>query len=157
MENRLPMNKKEGMIYGIIICGISASVMCFYNLYLSFGEINNEMLGVFIKSLPIFFIIAMLLENFIISHFAHALVQKFCHEEDSFNAKILFTILFTVIGMSFMMTFIGDIVGHGFVIDKSTFQRFLMSWPRNFGVVLALEVIVAQPIARKVMVRLHEN
>ena len=156
-EKRLPMNKKEGIIYGTVICGITASVMCFYNLYLGFGNLTQEMLLTFAKSLPLFFVIAMLLENFVVRHFADALVQKFGHEEDSFNAKILFSILFTVLGMSFLMTFIGDVVGHGLMINGSTFGRFVHAWPRNFGVVLALEILVAQPIARKVMVMMHSN
>lgn len=154
-EKRLPMNKKEGLLYGIIICGISATTMCFYNLYLGFGEINQDMLVTFAKSLPLFFVIAMLLENFVVSHFANLLIHKFSHDEDSFNAKLLFTILFTVLGMSFFMTFIGDVVGHGLVVNTGTLSRFVMAWPRNFGVVLALELLVAQPVARKVMVMIH--
>jgi len=154
-EKRLPMNKKEGLLYGVVICGITATSMCFYNLYLGFGAINQEMLQTFLKSLPLFFVIAMLLENFVIRHFADFLVKKFGHPEDSFNAQLLFSILFTVLGMSFLMTFIGDVVGHGLVVNAATFSRFVMSWPRNFGVVLALELLVAQPIARKVMVIIH--
>jgi len=156
-EKRLPMNKKEGLIYGIVICGITATTMCFYNLYLAFGSINQDMLVTFTKSLPLFFVIAMLLENFIVRHFADSLVKKFSHPDDSFNATLLFTILFTVVGMSFLMTFIGDVVGHGLVVNSSTFSRFVMSWPRNFGVVLALELLIAQPIARKIMVGLHSK
>ncbi|MGY3704337.1 DUF2798 domain-containing protein [Vagococcus martis] len=156
-EKRLPMNKKEGLLYGIVICGITASSMCFYNLYLAFGAINQDMLIAFAKSLPLFFVIAMLLENFVVRHFADSLVKKFSDPKDSFNATLLFTILFTVVGMSFLMTFIGDVVGHGLVVNSSTFIRFVMSWPRNFGVVLGLELLIAQPIARKVMVLLHSK
>lgn len=156
-EKRLPMNKKEGIIYGTVICGITASVMCFYNLYLGFGNLTQEMLLTFAKSLPLFFVIAMLLENFVVRYFADALVQKFGHEEDSFNATILFSILFTVLGMSFLMTFIGDVFGHGLMVNRATFGRFVHAWPRNFGVVLALEILVAQPIARKIMFILHSK
>lgn len=37
---------------------------------------------------------------------------------DNFNTYILFSVLFTVLGISFCMTFIGDIIGHGFIIEE---------------------------------------
>lgn len=78
---------------------------------------------------------------------------KFTEPADSFNAKILFRILFTVLGMSACMTLIGDIVGNG--ISSEIFSRFLTNWPRNFLIVLIAESLVIQPIARFAMVKLH--
>lgn len=42
---RLPQSNKEGILYGVIICGITASLMTFLNIYLQFYTINKEMLS----------------------------------------------------------------------------------------------------------------
>lgn len=154
---RLPQSNKEGLLYGMIICGITAFLMTFLNIYLQFYTVNKEVLFIILKSFPLFFIVAMLLENFVVSRFANKLVEKYSATQDSFNAHILFSIFFTVVGMSFCMTLIGDFIGHGFVLEKGIVARFLMAWPRNFGVVLFIELLIAQPLARKVMSIIHRE
>lgn len=84
------------------------------------------------------------------------MVSKFAATGDSFNANILFSVLFTVLGMSFCMTFIGDFIGHGFTLESGIISRFFTAWPRNFAIVLFLELLIAQPLARKAMANLHK-
>lgn len=59
--------------------------------------------------------------------------------------------------MSFFMTLIGDFIEHGFIFEQGFLARFLMSWPRNFGIVLFIELLIAQLLARKVMATIHNE
>ena len=88
--------------------------MTTFSVILADGEFNGEVLLTILKMLPIIWIIVMIIEPVIFGRIAEALVAKFTKPTDSFNAKILFRILFTVLGMSAAMTLIGDIVGNGF-------------------------------------------
>ena len=100
-------------------------------------------------------VIVMIIEPAIFGRLAEAMTAKFTKPTDSFNAKILYRILFTVLGMSAAMTFIGDLVTNGF--HSELFSNWLTNWPRNFLIVLIVESLVIQPIARFAMVKLHES
>lgn len=108
-----------------------------------------------IKIWPIMFVIAMVIEPVLVGRIAENMVKKFTQPTDSFNAKILFRIVFTVFGMSMCMTFIGGIIGNGF--NSDTFSNFISYWPRNFFIVLIAESLVIQPLARMAMVKIHAN
>lgn len=151
-ENRLPHNAKEGMLYGAIICAITAIIMSTVNISLGFGKFDTEVLMIVLKSLPLVWIIAMLLETLVVGRIAEKLMHTFSDTTDGFNAKILFTIFFTVIGMSLSMTVIGDMMGNG--ISLASFAA-LAHWPRNFCIALFCELLIAQPPARFVMKKLH--
>lgn len=122
------------------------------NIGLEFGKLDREVFMIILKSFPLIFIIAMLLEVLVMGRIAEKLVHTFSEETDGFNAKMLFTIFFTVIGMSLIMTLIGNILGNG--ISLATFAS-LAHWPRNFCIALFCELLIAQPPARFVMKKLH--
>lgn len=155
LEKRLPRNGKEGLLYGTIISTLTVIFMTSFSVIIAVGEFNVEVLMDILKVLPIIWIIVMIIEPTIFGRIAEALVAKFTKPTDSFNSKILFRIVFTVLGMSAAMTFIGDIVGNGF--SPEIFSNWLQNWPRNFVVVLIAESLVIQPIARFAMVKLHES
>ena len=154
-ETRLPRNSKEGALYGAIICTLTVIFMVTLNVILAAGELNQQTALTIIKMLPIFWIIAMILEPVLIGRIAEKLVNKFTKPADSFNAKILFRILFTVLGMSICMTLIADVINNG--CSSEIFSNFLTNWPRNFVIVLIAESLVIQPIARFAMVKLHAS
>ena len=154
-EMGLPRSGKEGLLYGAIICTLTVMLMTSYNVILSAGEFNRQVASEIAKTMPVFWVIVMIIEPALIGRIAEKLAAKFTKPTDSFNARILFRILFTVLGMSICMTLIGDFIGSGFRSDW--FYRFFASWPRNFVIVLFAEVLVIQPIARYVMARLHKS
>ena len=154
-ETRLPRNSKEGALYGAIICTLTVLFMVSLNVILAVGELNQQAALTIIKMLPIFWLIAMIIEPILIGRLAETLVNKFTKPTDSFNAKILFRILFTVLGMSICMTLIADVISNGF--SSEIFSKFLTNWPRNFVIVLIAESLVIQPIARFAMVKLHAS
>lgn len=154
-ETRLPRNGKEGALYGAIIVTLTVLLMAPLNIGLSFGKFDGEVLLMILKMVPLFWVLAMIIEPVFIGRIAEKLVTVFTNPTDSFNAKILYRILFTVLGMSFIMTLIGEIIGNGFSV--ATITNFLTNWPRNFLIVLVAESLVIQPIARFVMVKLHAS
>ena len=155
LEKRLPRNGKEGLLYGTIISTLTVFFMTTYSAIYFAGDFNGEVAFTILKMLPIIWIIVMIIEPVIFGRIAEALTAKFTKPEDSFNSKILFRILFTVLGMSAAMTLIGDVVCNGF--HSELFSNWLHNWPRNFVIVLAAESLVIQPIARFAMVKLHDS
>lgn len=154
LEKRLPHNGKEGLLYGGLISTMTVLFMTSYSAIYYAGEFNGDIAWSIVKMLPIIWIIVMIIEPVIFGRLAEALTAKFTQPTDSFNSKILYRILFTVLGMSAAMTLIGDVVGNGF--HTELFSNWLKNWPRNFVIVLIAESLVIQPIARFAMVKLHE-
>ena len=155
MNRSLPRNGKEGLIYGGIICALSCIFMSTLNISINMGGISKESIMISLKSFPLVFVIAMLVEGLFVGKIAENLVEKFSSPTDSFNAYIMFRVFFTVIGMSIIMTLVGGIFGFGFNIE--VLKEFPMVWPRNFCIAIFYELIIAQPIARKVMRMMHKN
>ncbi|QBP41002.1 hypothetical protein E2636_07640 [Paenisporosarcina antarctica] len=93
--------------------------MTSFSIIVAVGEFNGGVALSILKTIPIMWIIVMIIEPAIFGRIAESLAAKFTQPTDSFNAKIVFRILFTVLGMSAAMTLIGDIVGNGFRTKSS--------------------------------------
>ncbi|WP_061994175.1 hypothetical protein [Clostridium sp. ATCC 25772] len=155
MNQCMPRNGKEGLIYGGIICALTAFFMATMNISISMGGVSVTSVATSLKIFPVVFIIAMMFENFIVGNIADKLVKIFASPTDSLNANILFRTFFTVIGMSIIMTIVGGILALGFNVE--VIKEFPICWPRNFCVVLFLELLIVSPIARNVMRIMHKN
>ena len=157
-EDRLPQNQKEGLLYGVVIAGITALLMCAINIILGAGRVDGGVIISILYSFLLFFVLAMLMEHFVAGKFAEFMCKKFGGQTDGFNARILFRILFTVLVMSFGMTWLGLIYGELIstgTVTTEIFTDFLLAWPRNFFLALWIEILIVQPIARKVMRTVH--
>ncbi|MDR3312342.1 MAG: hypothetical protein LBS64_04330 [Spirochaetaceae bacterium] len=86
---------------------------------------------------------------------AEWLTGKIIAKGDSFNAHIVVNILCTVFLMSIFLTVIGTWIGSRRVSIEPV-RLFFHKWPRNFAISFAVEALFAQPIARFVMLRLHQ-
>ena len=69
-------------------------------------------------------------------------------------ARVTVNILCTVLLMSVFLTVIGTWIGSR-SLTWEPIRLFFYKWPRNFALSLGVEALVAQPIARWVMQRLH--
>ena len=76
MEKRLPKNNKEGLIYGLTISIVTVTLMVLLNIGTEKG-INKDSLIIMLKSIPIFIILAMLIETFLIGRLSSKLVDIF--------------------------------------------------------------------------------
>jgi hypothetical protein len=155
MEKCMPRNGKEGLIYGGVICGLTCIFMATMNISINMGGVSVKAIVTSLKAFPLVFIIAMMLEKFIVGNIADKLVSVFISPTDSLNANILFRTFFTVIGMSIIMTNVGGVLASGFSME--VIKEFPICWPRNFCVVIFLELLIVQPIARTVMRVMHDK
>ena len=82
------------------------------------------------------------------------MIPKFVGQTDGFNARVLLNTLLNVTVLSILLTIIGTWVGTK-QISLDPFQNFFHSWFRNFGVAFWIELLIAQPIARFAMKKIH--
>lgn len=154
-DKRLPHNGKEGLLYGSLIVTMTVLLMTSYSVLLHADHFTMETMWMILKIMPVMWIIAMVLEGTVFGRIADSLTGKLTKHSSSFHKKILLRIVFTVIGMSVAMTFIGDLVANG--LHGEIFSNWLANWPRNFIIVLLAESLLIQPLARLAMVKLHES
>ncbi len=156
-ELRLPWNNKEGLLYGGVIALITSLIMCEFNLFKNAGEVNLDLFMNGIISLPLVWIVVMLLITLVVGRIANAFVKKYTEPTDSFYTKIVFNIIACVLMMSASMTLIGPTIGHTLAGDLSMdiVYAWPSCWPVNFCVAFWVEMLVAQPTARCIMKRKH--
>lgn len=154
MEKCMPRGRKEGLIYGMIICALTCIFMATMNISIGMGGVSKESILTSLKVFPLVFIIAMLVEGLIVGKIAYKLMKTLTLPTDSFHSQILVRTFFTVIGMSIIMTNVGGVLAGGFSLEL--IKEFPIAWPRNFCVVIFLELLIVQPIARNAIRLMHE-
>lgn len=152
-ETRLPRNGKEFALFLGIISVLSVNIIAPLIMGFEFG-FKKEVYFITLKVIPFMWIIVVLLETLIVSRVVEKLVEKFTEPTDGFNARILFNILFSVTILSMLLTVIGTWVGMR-QISMEPIHTFFYKWPRNFFIAFWVEALIAQPIARFAMKKLH--
>lgn len=149
----LPRNKKDFALFMAVISIISVNIIaplitCFevgFHMYVWADAI---------KIMPFIWIsvIALVLITF---KPAEWLTSRIVKEGDSFNSHIVINILCTVFLMSIFLTVIGTWIGTR-QVSMDAIHMFFYKWPRNFAISFAVELLIAQPIARWVMLKIHQ-
>ena len=149
---RLPRNKREFCLFMAIISVISVNIIaplitCFETGF------SLSAWAAALHAMPFIWVavIACVLATYCPAEWVTA---RFLEEGDSYNAHILVNILATVCMMSVVLTVVAPWIASG-RISMEPVERFFFRWPRNFAVSFAVEALVAQPIARAAMNRLH--
>ena len=166
MDNRLPHNPREGIVYGCVIASISSLLIGGYNVFDNMGYSLDEFgdfAAQFIIVWPVVFLLAFFLANTIVGKTAGFVVNKVMGPEDSVNARIILNIVVCVTLMSIILTFLGGLVGEtigslmgGPGVDvMDLLENWPYIWPRNFCIAFWVEMLIAQPAARAVMVWAH--
>lgn len=150
---KLPRNKKEFTLFMAVISIISVNIIaplitCF-EMGFSMGVWREAL-----KVIPFIWIsvIALVLLTY---KPAECLTAKIVDKDDSFRSHIVINILCTVFLMSIFLTVIGTWIGSR-QISMEPIRMFFYKWPRNFAISFGVELLIAQPIARFVMLKLHE-
>jgi hypothetical protein len=160
-ELRLPWNSREGVIFGLIIAGLSCLFIGGYNMLDQLGY-SWDTVRSMVVCLPIIWIVAFFFASLVAGRISNFFCNKFLSPGDSVNARLLGNLVCTVFVMSFSFTFIGAFIGNvvefvaGGTLDVMRIvenHRFV--WPRNFFVAMIVEMFIAQPAARIVMKRMH--
>ena len=152
-EERLPQSPKEGIIFMLVISIISVNTIAPIIMGLQFGFSKENYLET-LKIIPIMWIIVMVLVRFVAGPVVGKMMPKFVGPTDGFNARVLLNIVLNVTVLSVLLTVIGTWVGTK-QISLEPFQNFFPNWFRNFGVAFWIELLVAQPIARFAMKKIH--
>ena len=151
---KLPRNKKEFALFLLVISLISVNIIaplitCF-EMGFSFSTWYMTL-----QSFPILWIVVILLV--LLTHKpAEYLSKKITAEGDSFKTTIVCNTLCTVFLLSILLTVIGSWIGTK-NISLEPVNHFFYKWPRNFTIALVVELIIAQPIARSLMVIIHKK
>lgn len=151
-QTRLPRNGKEFILFlgivSILSVNLIGPIVVGFQLGFSMDTWVNTL-----KILPFIWMVIICLV-LIFHPIAEKISKKVLDEKDSFNAQMLVTTLFTVVFISFFMTVIGPWIGQG-QFSMTFITHFFANWPRNFAIAFAVEALIAQPIAREIMARLH--
>lgn len=149
----LPRNKKDFALFMAVISIISVNIIaplitCFevgFHMYVWADAI---------KIIPFIWICVIVLV-LITYKPAEWLTSRIVTEGDSFNSHIVINILCTVFLMSIFLTVIGTWIGTR-QVNMEPIRMFFYRWPRNFAISFAVELCIAQPIARAVMLKIHQ-
>jgi hypothetical protein len=150
---KLPRNGKEFPLFIAVISVLSVNIIAPLITCFEFGFRLSVWVDV-LEIIPFIWlsVIALVLLTF---KPAEWLTGKIVAKSDSFNAHIVVNILCTVFLMSIFLTVVGTWIG-GRRISIEPIQLFFHKWPRNFAISFAVEALFAQPIARFVMLKLHQ-
>ncbi|KKI89206.1 membrane protein [Bacillus sp. SA1-12] len=154
-EARLPQNSKEGLIFLLIISIISVNTIPQIIMGMERGFSIENYLET-LKIIPFMWIIVVLLVKVVAGPLVGKVMPKFAGQTDGFNARVLLNTLLNVTVLSMLLTIIGTWIGTK-QISLEPFQHFFHSWFRNFGVAFWIELLIAQPIARFAMKKIHER
>lgn len=149
---KLPRTKKEFALFIGIISIISVNIIaplitCFEAGF--YFSVWQDVLTV----LPFIWlsVIVIVLLTYIP---AEKLTSRVVSKDDSFNSHIVVNILCTVFLMSILLTVVGTWIGTR-SITLEPVRMFFFKWPRNFAISLFVEMLIAQPIARFLIFKIH--
>lgn len=150
---KLPRSKREFILFLVTLSVISMNIIAPLITCFEMGFSLNSWIHVF-PIMPILWpcVIATVLITYKPAEF---LTSKLTQKGDSFHAVITLNIICTVFLMSIILTIVGTWVGNR-GISMEPLVNFFYKWPRNFAISLAVEILIAQPIARRVMFTLHK-
>ena len=150
---KLPRSKKELTLFIAVISIISVNIIAPLITCFEMG-FHLHVWADAIKILP-FIWISVLAVVLLTYKPAEWLTGRIVEKGDSFGAHIIVNILCTVFLMSILLTVIGTWIGSR-QVSMEPIRLFFYKWPRNFSISFAVEVFVAQPIARMVMLKVHQ-
>lgn len=149
---KLPRNKKEFALFLLVISLISVNIIA---PLISCFEVGFHMY-VWVDALKVIPYIWICVIALVLITYKPAewLTSKIVAKDDSFNSHIVINILCTVLLMSIFLTVIGSWIGNK-QVSMQPIRMFFYKWPRNITISFAVEALIAQPIARVVMLKLH--
>ena len=141
----MPTNKKEGIIFTVIMCSLMVIGMSTYNLFLH-GNLNlSELLIGFIPG----FIVAFILDVFIVGVVAKKIAFKLPINQNSKIQLIIAISTLMIIGMVTFRSMFGLIMNGQ--MSSLTIATYLGAWGTNFIMALPLQLIIVGPFSRYIL------
>ncbi|WP_282137192.1 hypothetical protein [Rossellomorea aquimaris] len=150
----MPTTKKENLYFGMMMCIGMVVVMTFYNIVINDLLDTISLTGILVQ-LILGFIVALLLELFIVGPVAHKMVFSLPFDKSKGLYVILFTSLFMVVGMVCLMSLFG--LGMTYFFDgpgESTLvENYFSIASKNFIFALPLQLVIMGPFIRFVFAK----
>ena len=153
----MPENKLQDFIYTLMMTFIMVYVMVCYNISIHAGGLSNIVFLEALKELPFMWIVAIILEFFLISKIAHKLTFKALDPKKTPNIIISYGI--SIIIVTFMcpiMSLIATIL-----INKPSLDMFISSWLQSmvlsFPMAMCFQLFYAWPIVRFIFNLIFKN
>ncbi|WP_153733596.1 DUF2798 domain-containing protein [Sporosarcina obsidiansis] len=150
----MQMTRRESLYFGMIMCFGMVLVMTFYNFYL-----NRTMFKMsFIEGITGFFsafIIALLLDLFIVGPIAKKIAWKLTVNATKKIYTVLAISICMVLGMAFFMSIYGLVLIYmhsGFTFN-TVVTDFFTVFGKNLIMALPLQIIVMGPLVRYLFVK----
>lgn len=142
--------------FTLMMCFSMVLGMTIYNMLLNEG-FHNQFFSHLLKEFWIGFIIALLLDIFIVGKFAKPIALKIVKPTNETKPiKIILSIsLCMVIGMVLCMSMYGAIVAVGF--NSNALRIYPLCIIRNFIVALPLNILIVSPLVRLSFGKLFAN
>ena len=144
-------NKTEKFIFTLMMCACMVLGMTIYNMILVKGfstEIFSDLLYEYWPG----FIVALILDIFIVGKIAKFFAGKLVKENDPMIKRILIISSFMVCGMVLCMSFYGAFINIGF--SPLLPYAYINAIWKNFIVALPLNLLIVSPLVRTVFIKI---
>lgn len=141
----MPVNKRESMIFTLLMCAFMVFFMTIYNMARIHG-INSELIKTTWLGFPLAFVVGLLSDLFIVGPTAKKVAFKIVGLNAPAWKKVIAISSCMVTGMVLIMSLFGSISGVG--LSSQTFIVWLYNIPANFIVALPLQMLIAGPVVR---------
>ena len=148
----MPRNKRESLIYTVLMCFTMVLWMSIYNVTLHMGALNLTTIREAWIGFPIAYVFAMCLDWFVVSGPAKGFAFRFLVKPESpVLHKVIAVSCSMVVPMVIIMSLYGACEGAVHTGDWAGVPlRWLLNIPRNFVMALPLQLLIAGPLVRKV-------
>lgn len=146
----MPQNKRESLIFTIMMCFTMVFVMSIYNVSLHMGGLSMKSVQQAWLGFPIAYIFAMCCDWFFVSKIAKGFAFKYLVKPDSsVLRKVISVSCCMVVPMVIIMSLYGAVEVS---VEMGNFSNLLIIWltniPKNFVMALPYQLIIAGPLTR---------
>lgn len=148
----MPQNKRESLIYSVMMCFTMVLWMSMYNVTLHMGGFSTEVLREGWLGFPIAVVFAFCMDWFVVSGLAKGIAFRFfVNRDSSVLKKVIVISTCMVVPMVIIMSFYGAMEA---CVRSGQWGLLLIIWftniPKNFIMALPFQLLVAGPLVRTV-------
>lgn len=149
---KMPQNKRESLIYTVIMCFVMVLWMSIYNVALQYGRLDLEVIAAGWLGFPIAYVVGMCCDWFIASRIAKGVAFRYLVKpQDPALKKIICISGGMVVCMVILMSLYGACE---MAFHTGAWNNVPMIWlaniPRNFIMALPFQFLIAGPLVRRV-------
>lgn len=148
----MPQNKRESLIYTVMMCFFMVLWMSIYNVAFQYGAFNLKIVVTGWIGFPIAYLFAMCCDWFLVSKLAKGFAFRYLIKPDDGPLKKILCISGAiVVGMVVIMSLYGACESAFHTGNWSAVPgNWLANIPRNFIMALPVQFLIAGPLVRRV-------